>query len=124
MKEAKEGSQKKPRKDVKEGRMPRQKGVGRKEGGRAERKYQCSKNKFGKTIHPSTHPSIHPSLSSHPSLSIHPSTHPPTHPSIYNTLSLTVITLTVGVIYTTVFEYQNQVIFNMTVFDGRPSLSN
>jgi hypothetical protein len=24
---------------------------------------------------------------------------------------------TVGVIYTTVFEYQNQVIFNMTVFD-------
>ena len=33
-------------------------------------------------------------------------------------LSLTVITLTVGVIYMTVFEYQNQVIFNMTVFDG------
>jgi hypothetical protein len=39
-------------------------------------------------------------------------------------LSLTVITLTLGVIYTTVFEYQNQVIFNMPVFDGRPSLSN
>jgi hypothetical protein len=31
-------------------------------------------------------------------------------------LRLTVITLTVGVIYTTVFEYKNQVMFNMTVF--------
>jgi hypothetical protein len=38
-------------------------------------------------------------------------------------ISLTPITLTVGVIYTTVFEYRNQVIFNMTVFDGGPSLS-
>ena len=36
------------------------------------------------------------------------------------TFSLTVITLTVCVIYTTVFEYQNQVMFNMTVFDGGP----
>jgi hypothetical protein len=35
-------------------------------------------------------------------------------------LSLTVITLTVGVIYTNVFEYKNQVMFNMTVFDGGP----
>jgi hypothetical protein len=35
--------------------------------------------------------------------------------------SLTVITMTV---YMAVFEYQNQVIFNMTVFDGGPSLSN
>ena len=35
-------------------------------------------------------------------------------------LSLTVITLTVGVIDTTVFEYKNQVMFNMTVFDGGP----
>ena len=34
--------------------------------------------------------------------------------------SLTVITLTVCVIYTTVFEYKNQVMFNMTVFDGGP----
>jgi hypothetical protein len=31
-------------------------------------------------------------------------------------LSLTVITLTVRVIYTAVFEYQNQAIFNMTIF--------
>jgi hypothetical protein len=31
--------------------------------------------------------------------------------------TLTVITLTV---YTAVFEYQNQAIFNMTVFDGEP----
>ena len=40
--------------------------------------------------------------------------------------SLTVITLTACVIYVAVFEYQNQVIFNMTVFvfDGGPSLSN
>jgi hypothetical protein len=30
--------------------------------------------------------------------------------------SLTVITLTVCVLYTTVFEYQNQVILNMTLF--------
>jgi hypothetical protein len=30
----------------------------------------------------------------------------------------------VRVIYTTVFEYQNQVIFNMTVFGVGPSLSN
>ena len=37
--------------------------------------------------------------------------------------SLTVITLTVCVINNVVFEYQNQVIFNMTVFDGGPSLS-
>ena len=35
-------------------------------------------------------------------------------------VSLTVITLTVCVIYTPVFEYQNQVILNMTVFDGEP----
>jgi hypothetical protein len=35
--------------------------------------------------------------------------------------SLTLKTLTVCVIYTTVFEYhQNQVIFNATVFDGGP----
>jgi hypothetical protein len=33
-------------------------------------------------------------------------------------LSLTLITLTVCAIYTTVFEYQNQGIFNVTVFDG------
>jgi hypothetical protein len=39
-------------------------------------------------------------------------------------MSLTVTALTVRVIYTTVFEYQNQVIFNMTVFGGGPSLSN
>jgi hypothetical protein len=31
-------------------------------------------------------------------------------------LSLTLITLTAGVISTTVFEYQNQIIFNMTRF--------
>jgi hypothetical protein len=36
-------------------------------------------------------------------------------------VSLTVITLTV---YMAVFEYQNQVIFNMTVFDVGLSLSN
>jgi hypothetical protein len=36
------------------------------------------------------------------------------------TLSLTIITLAVGVINTNVFEYQKQVIFNMTVFDGGP----
>jgi hypothetical protein len=36
------------------------------------------------------------------------------------TFSLTVITLTV---HMAVFEYQNQVIFNMTVFDVGPSLS-
>jgi hypothetical protein len=35
-------------------------------------------------------------------------------------LSLTVITLTVCVIYMAVFEYQNQVMFNMTIFDGDP----
>ena len=35
-------------------------------------------------------------------------------------LSLTGITLIVGVIYTTLFEYKNQVIFNMAVFDGGP----
>jgi hypothetical protein len=40
------------------------------------------------------------------------------------TLSLTVITLTVCVIYTTVFESQNQVIFKMIVFGVGPSLSN
>jgi hypothetical protein len=34
--------------------------------------------------------------------------------------SLTVITLNVCVIHTTVFEYKNQVMFNMTVFDGGP----
>ena len=45
---------------------------------------------------------------------------PLTEESIF---SLTVITLTVEVIYTTVFEYQNQVILNMTGFDGGPSLS-
>jgi hypothetical protein len=33
-----------------------------------------------------------------------------------DTFSLTVITLTVRVIYMAVFEYQNQVIFNMTAF--------
>jgi hypothetical protein len=37
-----------------------------------------------------------------------------------NILSLIVTTLTVGVIYTTVFEYKNQVMFNMTVCDGGP----
>jgi hypothetical protein len=37
--------------------------------------------------------------------------------------SLTVITLTVYVINNAVFEYQNQVIFNMHVFGGGPSLS-
>jgi hypothetical protein len=36
-------------------------------------------------------------------------------------ISLTVITLTV---YMAIFEYQNQVIFNMTVFDDGPSLSH
>jgi hypothetical protein len=39
-------------------------------------------------------------------------------------VSLTVMTLTAGVIYNFIFEYQNQVIINMTVFDGGPSLSN
>jgi hypothetical protein len=38
----------------------------------------------------------------------------------YTIVSLTVITLTV---YMAVFEYQNQVIFNMTVFDVGSSLS-
>jgi hypothetical protein len=38
----------------------------------------------------------------------------------HTTLSLTEITLTVRVIYTTVFEYKNQVTFNMTIFDGGP----
>ena len=40
--------------------------------------------------------------------------------TVKSSLSLTVITLTVGVIHTTVFEYKNQVMFNMTVFDGEP----
>ena len=37
--------------------------------------------------------------------------------------SLAVITLTVRVIYQTVFEYQNQVIFNMTVFSMQTKTS-
>ena len=40
------------------------------------------------------------------------------------TFSLKLIALTVYVISTTCFEYQNQVLFKMTVFDGRPSLSH
>jgi hypothetical protein len=45
---------------------------------------------------------------------------PSAPPPIRGNLSLTVITLAVCVIYTTVFEYKNQVMFNMTVFDGGP----
>jgi hypothetical protein len=37
-------------------------------------------------------------------------------------LSLALITLTVCVTYTAVFEYQKQGIFNMAIFEGGPSL--
>jgi hypothetical protein len=48
---------------------------------------------------------------------------PSDFPSLFPSFSLTVGTFTESVVYSGAFEYQNQVIFNMTFFDGRTLLS-